>query len=87
LHRDQTTEQAIAVRDMQGLHLLEQTKKLFRCSRVAAVARQFRDNLALAGNMPLAFCNVAFSLREMLDDGSSVHDRQATASTAVPGEI
>jgi hypothetical protein len=55
-----------AILDVQRVKLLELVQEFFGCRRVMAVTFQLGDNLALPGDMPPSFGNMAFSLRKMV---------------------
>jgi len=62
-----------AIGNVLRRHHLELGQQRLRRSQIAAVIRQFEDNLPLSGNVILAFGYVPLSLREMAVQHRSVH--------------
>jgi hypothetical protein len=65
----------IAVGDMLSLHLLEQPKQVFclSCQGLMAVPLQLSDDFALTSNVPFAFGDMLFRLRQARFCLSSIH--------------
>jgi hypothetical protein len=65
--------QPVAFSEVYRVNLLELVQQLPRHRCVVTVTFLFGDDLALLGNMPLAFGDVAPSLFQMIEYGSPVH--------------